>query len=238
MSVCACRGEKWRWNEHLAWNFAIIQFDTEKSTVHCEIERAQCNTRQKNQWCATIQKGQGCTTIQKGQGCTTIQKGQGCTMIQKGQGCTTIQKGQGCTTIQKGQECTMELYLQFFTWLWFCDRDSTLKLRVHYQKSVLMYVYVCICVLKCAAPQVLCSSVMYPECGSIGEEWTPSCIIVTIPQAHLHLALYVRLEERDDIKTPALRAGIKNHTHKNIFTAFLHASKIKFTAKKHCSPLS
>ena len=67
---------------------------------------------------------------------------------------------------------------------------------------------------------------------------TPSCIIVTIPQAHLHLALYVRLEERDDIKTPALRAGIKNHTHKNIFTAFLHASKIKFTAKKHCSPFS
>ena len=34
---------------------------------------------------------------------------------------------------------------------------------------------------------------------------TPSCIIVTIPQANLHLALYVRLEERDDIKTPAQR---------------------------------
>ena len=67
---------------------------------------------------------------------------------------------------------------------------------------------------------------------------TSSCIIATIPQAHLHLALYVRLEERDDIKTPALHAGIKNHTHKNIFSAFLHASKIKFTAKKHCSPLS
>ena len=34
---------------------------------------------------------------------------------------------------------------------------------------------------------------------------TPSCIIVTIPKAHLILALYVRLEERDDINTPALR---------------------------------
>ena len=33
---------------------------------------------------------------------------------------------------------------------------------------------------------------------------TPSCIIVTISQTHFHLALYVRLEERDDMKTPAL----------------------------------
>ena len=32
---------------------------------------------------------------------------------------------------------------------------------------------------------------------------TPSCVSVTIPQAHLHLALMY--EERDDIKTPALR---------------------------------
>ena len=31
---------------------------------------------------------------------------------------------------------------------------------------------------------------------------TPSCVSVTIPQAHLHLALMH--EERDDIKTPAL----------------------------------
>ena len=40
---------------------------------------------------------------------------------------------------------------------------------------------------------------------------TPSCVSVTIPQAHLRLALMY--EERDDIKTPALRVLKQNQKH-------------------------
>ena len=54
---------------------------------------------------------------------------------------------------------------------------------------------------------------------------TPSCIIVTISQAHLHLALYVRLEERDDIKTPALR--VLKQAYEEISDHLLHFSPIK-----------
>ena len=53
---------RWKRNEHLAWNFAFIQYETEKPMVHCEIERALCTM---------IQKGQGCTTRLNGQACTT-----------------------------------------------------------------------------------------------------------------------------------------------------------------------
>ena len=63
---------------------------------------------------------------------------------------------------------------------------------------------------------------------------TTSCIIATISQAHLHLALYVWLEERDDIKTPALRAGIKNHTHKNIFVPYRHPTNATMYRENFC----
>ena len=33
--------------EHLAQNFAIIQYETEKVTAHCETERAQCTTTER-----------------------------------------------------------------------------------------------------------------------------------------------------------------------------------------------
>ena len=70
------------------------------------------------------------------------------------------------------------------------------------------YVYVCICVLKsvCCTSSSLFSFCNVPWMWKYWERMkggTPSCIIVTIPQAHLHLALYVRLKERDDTKTPA-----------------------------------
>ena len=57
---------------------------------------------------------------------------------------------------------------------------------------------------------------------------TPSCVSVTIPQAHLHLALTY---ERDDIKTPALRVLKQSKTtpvKTYIFTTFLRASKREF----------
>ena len=45
---------------------------------------------------------------------------------------------------------------------------------------------------------------------------TPSCVSVTIPQAHLHLALMY--EERDDIKTPALRVLKQNQKPHSVRT--------------------
>ena len=61
---------------------------------------------------------------------------------------------------------------------------------------------------------------------------TPSCVSVTIPQAHLHLALMY--EERDDSKTPALRVLKQNK--KPGYSLFAYSHFAYFGPKSGVSP--
>ena len=46
--VCVCRGSEDKMKEkRTSQNFAIIQYETENVTAHCETERARCTTTER-----------------------------------------------------------------------------------------------------------------------------------------------------------------------------------------------
>ena len=47
LCLCAEEGSEEKRKEHLVQNFAIIQYETEKVTAHCETERAWCTTTER-----------------------------------------------------------------------------------------------------------------------------------------------------------------------------------------------